>query len=250
MFFFRHIRSLFGGKKNTYIALKKILGFFPNDIRLYEEALLHKSSVKAHSKHINNERLEFLGDGIINAVVADIVYKRFKRRSEGFLTNMRAKIVRREYMDRISCELGLDKLIVSASKVSTQKNHVMGNALEAFIGAIYLDRGYREAYRFVCEKIVKKHIDIEALARKEINFKSRLLEWCQKHQITPEFQVTESFVDEEYNPVFQSQVFLNGIPAGDGAGYTKKASHQQAARKALRKIKEAAGKDDPLNFEK
>lgn len=237
MTFFRLVRLLLSPKKNTYFALRKLLGFFPNNILFYEEALLHKSSAKAHGNSKNNERLEFLGDAILSAVVADIVFKKFKNRDEGFLTNTRSKIVKRETMDKISCELGLSKLVISSTRLFTQKNHVSGNALEAFIGAIYLDQGYRKTYRFINKKIIKKFINIDALARKEVNFKSKLLEWSQKQRIEMEFHLLENFKDNEHNPVFQSQVFLNGIFAGVGTGYSKKESHQQAAQMALKRIK-------------
>ena len=239
-FFLKGLSVLFHPKKNTYFALRKILGFFPNNISFYEEALLHKSSsgqTTAQGRYKNNERLEFLGDAILDAVVADIVFKKFKSRNEGFLTNTRSKIVKRETLDKISCELGLDKLVVSSSNLLLQKNHVSGNALEAFIGAIYLDHGYRKTYRFIRDKIIEKYINIDALAKKEVNFKSTLLEWSQKWKVEMDFRLLENFTDSNHNPVFQSQVLLNGLLAGIGTGYSKKESHQQAAHMALKRIR-------------
>ena len=239
-YFLKGLRFLFHPKKNTYFALRKILGFFPNNILFYEEALLHKSSTKEIStqgRYRNNERLEFLGDAILGAVIADIVYKKFKNRNEGFLTNTRSKIVKRETMDQISCELGLNKLVVSSSRLTEQKNHVLGNALEAFIGAIYLDQGYRKTYRFIKDKIIRKYIDIDALAKKEVNFKSKLLEWSQKWRVEMKFSLLENYTDNDHNPVFQSQVFLNDVLAGVGTGFSKKESHQQAAHMALKRIR-------------
>lgn len=239
-YFLSDLRFLFHPKKNTYFALRRILGFFPGNILYYEEALLHKSSAGEHitqGRYRNNERLEFLGDAILNAVIADIVFKKFKNRNEGFLTNTRSKIVQRETMDKICCELGLHKLVRFSTRLHSQKNHVSGNALEAFIGAIYLDQGYRKTYRFINDKIIKKHINIDFLAQKEVNFKSRLLEWCQRQRVEMEFAILEHFKDDCNNPVFQSQVLLNGLLAGIGTGYSKKESHQQAAQQALQKIK-------------
>ena len=233
--FVKTIRLFFNPKKESYFALKRILGFFPNNIAYYEEALLHKSSYR-RGVYRNNERLEFLGDAILDAVIADIVFKKFKTQNEGFLTNTRSKIVKRETLDRISGNLGLNKLVISSPRVHTQKNHIFGNALEAFIGAVYLDQGYQKTYRFIERKIVSAYINIEALAKKEVNFKSKLLEWCQKHRVQMDYQLMESFMDRENNPVFQSQVILNGLIAGTGTGYSKKESHQQAAYLALNKI--------------
>lgn len=237
--FLKRIRLLLHPKKGSYFALYKILGFYPNNITFYEEALLHKSSSgeNASWRYHNNERLEFLGDAILDAVVADIVFKRFKNRDEGFLTNTRSKIVKRESLDKISRELGLNKLVVSATRVKSQKNHILGNALEAFIGAVYLDQGYRKTYRFINEKIIQVYLNIDTLAKKEMNFKSKLLEWCQKFRVNMRFNLLENFTDHDNNPVFQSQVLLNGLLAGIGTGYSKKESQQQAAQMALKKIK-------------
>jgi ribonuclease-3 len=233
------IRLCLHPKKGSYFALYKILGFFPDNIAVYEEALLHKSSSRENNgRHYhNNERLEFLGDAILDAVVADIVFKKYKNRNEGFLTTTRSKIVKRETLDKISRELGLNKLVVSATQVKSQKNHILGNALEAFIGAVYLDQGYRKTYRFINEKIIKAYINVDALAKKEVNFKSKLLEWSQKFRVRMEFYLLENFIDHDNNPIFQTRALLNGLSAGIGTGYSKKEAHQQAAKMALKKIK-------------
>ena len=238
-FFFRTIRFFFHPKKESYFALKRILGFYPNDISIYEEALLHKSSLLKNPRGIfrNNERLEFLGDAILDAIIADIVYKKFKNQDEGFLTTTRSKIVKRETLDRVACNLGLNKLIISSPYIHSHKSHIMGNALEAFIGAVYLDQGYRKTYQFVEKRIISAYINIDALAKKEVNFKSKLLEWSQKYKVKMDFQLLENFMDKENNLTFQSQVLLNGLLAGVGTGYSKKESHQQAANQALNKIK-------------
>ncbi|MCC8146693.1 MAG: ribonuclease III [Bacteroidales bacterium] len=236
---FNKIRLFRSKKKESYFVLAEILGFYPGDITLYEEALLHKSSSKEGSNghYLNNERLEFLGDAILDAIIADIAFKKFPNKNEGFLTNTRSKIVKRETMNKIAKELGLHKLIVSSTRVSTQKSHILGNALEAFIGAVYLDQGYRKTHCFVENKIMKPYIDIDALAKKEVNFKSKLLEWCQKYKVTLDYKLIENFVDNYHNTIFQSQVLLNGLVAGVGTGYSKKESHQQASQMAMLKIK-------------
>jgi ribonuclease-3 len=239
--FFRRIRLLLHPKKESYFALYKVLGFFPNHLSYYEEALRHKSSsyekTYGNVPHRNNERLEFLGDAILDAIVADIVFKKYKNRNEGFLTNTRSKIVKRETLDRVSGELGLNNLIITSGRIKFPKSHILGNALEAFIGAVYLDKGYRKTYRFIEKKIINAHINIDALAKKEANFKSKLLEWCQKFKVNLTFSLLENFTDNENNPIFQSQILLNDQLAGVGTGYSKKESQQQAAQMALKKIK-------------
>jgi ribonuclease-3 len=239
--FIKKIRLLLHPKKESYFALYKILGFFPNHLSYYEEALRHKSSSHENAygsvHYRNNERLEFLGDAVLDAIVADIIFKKYKNRNEGFLTNTRSKIVKRETLDRISGELGLNNLIITSGRIKFPKTHILGNALEAFIGAVYLDQGYRKTYRFVETKIINVHVNIDALVKKEVNFKSKLLEWCQKSRVKLTFSLLESFIDNDNNPIFQSQVLLNDLLAGIGTGYSKKESQQQAAQMALKKIK-------------
>ena len=234
----KKIRFFFHPKKESYFAFYSMLGFFPDNIRWYEEALLHKSFREAGKGEFkNNERLEFLGDAILDAITADLLFHQFKTKKEGFLTNTRSKIVKRETLDHIASELGLHKLIVSASHLHIHKTHVPGNTLEALIGAIYLDKGYKKTRIFVENRIIKKHIDLESIAKKEVNYKSRLLEWAQKNKVAINFVLLENFLDPGGNPVFQSQVEINGLPAGIGIGFSKRESQQNATQMALKKMK-------------
>lgn len=185
---------------------------------------------------INNERLEFLGDAILDAIVADIVFKQFESKKEGFLTNIRSKIVQRETLNRLALDLGLDKLIKSSAKNTTHKTHMYGNALEALIGAIYLDQGYRAAKRFVHERLILERLNINTVAHKEVNFKSRLIEWGQKNRIDISFELIENFVDKDNNQVFQTAVKIFEETAGLGVGFSKKESQQNAAKMAYKKL--------------
>lgn len=237
---YERIRLLRVKNKEPYSSFYKILGFYPDNIHLYEHALLHKSSSVEDvttGKWLNNERLEFLGDAILDAIVADVVYTEFPSKREGFLTNTRSKIVQRETLNRIALEIGLDKLIVYSIKLNNHNKCIYGNALEAFIGAIYLDKGYDVCKKFVCDVIIKEHIDLEATARKEVNFKSNLIEWSQKNKIDITFELIESFVDNEGNPIFQTQVDISDVQAGVGIGYSKKESQQNAAKMAVKKLR-------------
>lgn len=185
---------------------------------------MHKSSSVEtdDGKWLNNERLEFLGDGILDAAVADIVYKRYPNKREGFLTNTRSKIVQRETMNKVAVQLGLDQMVVYSTKINSHNNHMYGNALEALIGAIYLDQGYDVCYKFIRDVMIEKYIDVDTLVRKEINFKSNLIEWSQKNKISISFDLIESFTDHDGNPVFQSAIKLLGEQIGIGIGYSKK----------------------------
>ena len=222
------------------MSLSKILGFYPDNLQIYEQALLHKSSSveTGDGKWLNNERLEFLGDGILDAAVADIVYKRYPNKREGFLTNTRSKIVQRETMNKVAVQLGLDQMVVYSTKINSHNNHMYGNALEALIGAIYLDQGYDVCYKFIRDVMIEKYIDVDTLVRKEINFKSNLIEWSQKNKMEVSFELIEQFLDHDSNPVFQTEVRIEGLPAGTGTGYSKKESQQNAAQMAIKKVKD------------
>ena len=233
------IRLLFHRDRESYFCFYRILGFFPRDIKVYQQALLHKSTSLRSEKGrpINNERLEFLGDAILDAIVADIVYKHFESRKEGFLTNTRSKIVQRETLNKLAVEIGLDKLVKYSTRSSSHNSYMYGNAFEAFVGAIYLDRGYECCKRFIEKKIFRSYIDLEQMSRKEVNFKSKLIEWSQKNKMEISFELIEQLLDKDYNPLFHTEVRIEGLSAGTGVGYSKKESQQNAARVALRKIK-------------
>ena len=185
----------------------------------------------------HNERLEFLGDAILDAIVGDIVYKHFEGRREGFLTNTRSKIVQRETLNKLAVEIGLDKLVKYSTRSSSHNSYMYGNAFEAFIGAIYLDQGYERCKQFMEKKILKNYIDLDKMSRKEVNFKSKLIEWSQKTKMEVSFELIEQFLDQDYNPMFHTEVRIEGLSAGTGTGYSKKESQQNAAQMALKKIK-------------
>ena len=233
------IRLLFCKDRESYFCFYRILGFYPRNIRLYEQALLHKSTAVRSDKGrpLNNERLEFLGDAILDAIVGDIVYQHFEGKREGFLTNTRSKIVQRETLNKLAVEIGLDKLIKYSTRSSSHNSYMYGNAFEAFIGAIYLDRGYECCKQFMQKKIIEPYIDLDKLSRKEVNFKSKLIEWSQKNKMEVSFELIEQFLDKENNPVFQTEVRIEGILGGAGTGYSNKESQQNAAQMALKKIK-------------
>ncbi|MFZ4457296.1 MAG: ribonuclease III [Bacteroidales bacterium] len=235
---YHRIRLLSVKRKEPYFLYSKILGFPPKNIEIYKQAFLHKSSSHKNEKGrwVNNERLEFLGDAILDAIVADILFHTFDGKKEGFLTNTRSKIVQRESLNKIALELGLDKAIVISSRTKAQNSSIYGNALEALIGAIYIDYGYEKCREFVEQKMIKPFINLTQVARKEVNFKSKLIEWSQKYKIPIEFNVIELFKDEHNNPIFQTQVTIATLPAGSGTGYSKKESQQNAAKQSMKKI--------------
>jgi len=236
---FRVIKIFFSKKKETFQALYRLLGFYPANILLYEKAFIHRSSsIETESGHReNNERLEFLGDAMLNAIIADILYKKFPNRNEGFMTNTRSKIVQRESLNNLALEMGLDQLMVLSRRSNSHNNYIYGNAFEALIGAVYLDQGYRKCFEFVEKQVIDRYISLEKIARKEVNFKSHLIEWSQKNKLEIAFELLETFKDEDKNPVFQSSVTMMGISLGKGIGYTKKESQQLASKIAIKRIR-------------
>lgn len=233
------IRLPFRKDKELYRAFYNMMGFYPHKISLYQEALMHKSML-AHAKSgtpLNNERLEFLGDAVLDAVVGEIVYHHFPKKREGFLTNTRSKIVQRESLGRLAAEIGLDKLIRSNDHNQSHNSYLAGNAFEALVGAIYLDRGYGHCKSFINKKILHRLIDLDKLAYQEVNFKSKLLEWCQKHKVSLEYVLLDETKTEDGSPLFNSKVVIGGLECARGKGYSKKESHQKASRNALHRLK-------------
>ncbi len=236
------IKFLFPSRKEElYLSLKKILTFSPHDMELYKQALLHRSMLKkdSHGHMVNNERLEFLGDAIIEAVVSNYLFKKYGDEQEGFLTTMRSKMVRRSTLGQISKKIGLDQLVKSCVSIEAHNCYIGGNAFEALVGAVYLDRGYRCCQRFFVSLIERGYLDTNRLERNEQNFKSHLLEWGQKYHLNIEFK-TEVQNDSPVakTPPFVAKVIVEDHVMGKGRGYSKKESHQQAAKHVLQRMRE------------
>ena len=233
------IRLPFRKDKELYLSLYNVIGFYPRDISHYKLALMHKSVMHRNKKGkpLNNERLEFLGDAILDATVGDIVYRHFPGKREGFLTNTRSKLVQRETLNRLADEMGISRLIMSSGRSSSHNSSMGGNAFEALVGAIYLDRGYDACMRFIERRILGKMINIDRVAYKEVNFKSKLIEWCQKNRIKMRFELIKQEKDSQGNPVFKFAVVLETVKCSEGSGFSKKESQQLASKLTLERLK-------------
>ena len=225
--------------KELYLSLRKIIGFYPHDISYYKLALMHKSMYKrnAKGKPVNNERLEFLGDAVLDATVGDIVYRHFPGKREGFLTNTRSKLVQRETLNRLAQEMGINQLILSSGRSQSHNSYMGGNAFEALVGAIYLDRGYDACMEFMRKRILAQMINIDKVAYKEVNFKSKLIEWSQKNRVRIDFKSILEEKDKTGSPVFVYRVTLEGVEGCEGKGYSKKESQQLASKLTLEKLR-------------
>src|SRR5574344_1008280 len=196
------IKLPFRKEKELFSSLYQILGFYPRKIEYYKMALMHKSVARrnAKGKPVNNERLEFLGDAILDAVVGDIVYRHFDGKREGFLTNTRSKLVQRDTLNRLAQEMGINQLILSSGHNNSHNSYVGGNAFEALVGAIYLDRGYEACMRFMQKRILSQLINIDKVAYKEVNFKSKLIEWSQKNKVRLDFKLVSQSKESGGSP--------------------------------------------------
>lgn len=232
-------RLPFRKDKQLRLSLYRILGFYPHNIAHYELALMHKSMAQRNEKGrpLNNERLEFLGDAILDATVGDIVYRHFPGKREGFLTTVRSKLVKRETLNKLADEMGITTLLHANNRRSSHNSYVGGNTFEALVGAVYIDRGYNACMRIVEKRILKQILNIDKVAYKESNFKSRLIEWCQKNRVKLEFRILEQTRDKSGNPMFSYAVLLEGIEGATGTGYSKKESQQQASKVVLAKLR-------------
>lgn len=237
--FIDRIRLPFRKEKGLYSSLYHVLGFYPRNIRLYKQALLHKSAGQRTEKgrYINNERLEFLGDAILDAVVGDIVFRHFEGKREGFLTNTRSKLVQREMLGKLAEEMGITRMITVSSRGTSHNSYIGGNAFEALVGAIYLDRGYDACMKFMEKRILRQLVNIDKVAYKEVNFKSKLLEWSQKNRVRTEFRQLEQSMDNQNSPVFVFQIVLEGVEGCSGRGYSKKESQQEASKQTLQRLR-------------
>ncbi len=236
---FDRIKLPFRKDRELYSCLYNILGFYPRKLGIYRIALAHKSQAyrNEQGRPLNNERLEFLGDAVLESVVSDIVYRYFGQKREGFLTTTRSKIVQRETLNKVALEMGLDRLIQSDINSTSHNSNLMGNAFEALVGAIYLDRGYSYCFRFFSRRVLGRHIDLKNMANREVNFKSKLIEWCQKNRIKVEFPLESETMGEGNTPLFHSEVLLENIRVGHGEGYSKKESQQNAAKEAFARVR-------------
>lgn len=222
-------------KKELFRSLRFILGFAPYYLKYYELSFVHKSASISgrNGVAINNERLEFLGDAILDAVISDYLYNKFPYEDEGFLTQMRSKIVNGKSLSKIAREIGISGMVVSNVSDVHSNIKILEDAFEAFIGAIYMDKGYRGVALFVVKLIQDNMIDIDYLIDYDVNYKSQLIEWSQKYKRKLEFTTKE---DPQQRSQFVSHVTIENKEYGKGTGASKKLAEQMAAKRTLAKI--------------
>ena len=235
--------SLFQGIKYYLLSgsskqktLKSILGFYPKNPFLYDQAFRHKSVVSEDNDseiQLSNERLEFLGDAILDAVVADYFFQKFPFENEGFLTQVRSKLVSRNFLNQLAVDIGLDTFIEMAGDIKPSKS-INGDAFEALIGAIYLDKGYKNCHKFIVDKVIKDYVDVEELLNTEVNFKSRLIEYCQSNQLRYVFNTDA--LEVENTRYFKCDLVINDVLMSTGEGHSKKSAEQEASKNFIEEL--------------
>ncbi|PKP49676.1 MAG: ribonuclease III [Bacteroidetes bacterium HGW-Bacteroidetes-11] len=217
--------------------MKNIFGFYPENIFLYKLAFRHKSQseVLLNGIRVSNERLEFLGDTVLSTVVADHLFRMFPFKDEGFLTEMRSKIVSRAQLNKLSLRLGIDQLIIHTQEKNNVYRSIKGDAFEAIIGAIYLDKGFEFTRKVLINRVIKNNFDLNELIATDVNFKSKLIEWAQKEKKTLEFVVVQE-VGAGYHKQYVVDVLINNEVVGTGRDYSIKGAEQNAAMKAVEQL--------------
>ena len=220
-----------------------VLGFVPGNITIYKLAFSHKSSQNDKSfLSQNNERLEYLGDAVLGTIVAEYLFKKYPDSDEGFLTKMRSKIVKRKTLNRIGDKMELDGVLQEFNNTRLSRS-MLGNAVEALVGAIYLDAGYAFTQKYIVEKILRRYLDIHELENYDDNYKSQLLEWCQKHGKTISYKLISRYKFEKRDR-FKVGVFVNNLRIATADDFNKKSAEQAASEKAMIELGFLTEEDD------
>jgi ribonuclease III len=227
-------------KQGFSSSLKKLLGLRPGDLRIYEIAFIHRSAslTLPDGKKINNERLEFLGDSVLDTILSDFLFDKYPDASEGFMTKIRARIVNREVLNQLALSMGIDKILVSNISSSHQTKNLFGDALEAIIGAVFLDKGFRKTKKLVMKNILNKYLDLEKIVATDNDYKSLVFEWVQKKKANLNFTYSEDYDFMLKKSVFTTTLCIDRVEFGKGQGASKKEAEQEASCQAWEKLKD------------
>ncbi|MEG1718379.1 MAG: ribonuclease III [Bacteroidales bacterium] len=231
---FGFIPAYLSKDRKLYVAIKNILGFYPENIFLYQLAFRHKSASEiSNGFRRNNERLEYLGDAVLSVVAAHYLFERYPNQDEGFLTEMRSKMVSRATLNKVGMKMGLHSLIRIEQNSQNGFKSVDGDALEALVGAIFLDKGFRFTEKVILNRIISLHIDVDEMEHKEWNFKSKLIDWGQKEKCNVHFQVLET-INRGQKKLYKIDVIIDGVSRGQGIDHSIKSAEQLAAENACK----------------
>jgi ribonuclease-3 len=227
-------------KKEFSSGLRKIVGFRTLNLRLYEVAFIHRSAsfTLPDGQRINNERLEFLGDAVLDMILSDYLFAKFPDASEGFMTKIRSRIVNHEILNQLSVSMGIDKILVSNVNSTNTTMNLHGDALEALIGAVFVDKGYKRTKNIFIGRVFNKYLDLQKIINTDTDYKSLVFEWIQKHKTNLTFEYKEEYDFKLKKSLFSATLLINKEEFGTGQGASKKEAEQEAAGEAWRKLKE------------
>ena len=230
-------------KREFSSRLKKILGFKPGNLKLYEIAFIHRSATftMPDGKKINNERLEYLGDAVLDAILSDYLFEKFPDATEGFMTKIRSRIVNRDILNQLSVSMGINNILISnISSVQPTKN-LYGDAFEALIGSVFLDKGFRKTKKLFIRNVLNKYLDLEVIINTDTDYKSLVFEWVQKHKSNLIFTYNEEYDFNRKKSVFSTILIIDKEEMGEGHGSSKKEAEQEAASQAWKRLKDNFG---------
>jgi len=241
--------SLFHKKINgTYIldkrefvsCLKKILGFRPGNLKLYEIAFIHRSAsyTLPNGKKVNNERLEYLGDAVLDAILSDYLFEKFPDSNEGFLTKIRSRIVNRDVLNQLAVSMGINRILISNINSVHPTKNLYGDALEALIGSVFLDKGFKKTKKLFLRNVLNKYLDLNIIVNTDTDYKSLVFEWVQKNRSNLIFTYNEEYDFNQKKSVFSTILIIDKKEFGKGVGSSKKEAEQLAARQALKRLKD------------
>lgn len=227
-------------KREFSSRLNKILGFRPGNLKLYEIAFIHRSAsfTLPNGKKVNNERLEYLGDAVLDAILSDYLFEKFPDSNEGFLTKIRSRIVNRDVLNQLALSMGINNILISnVSSVHTTKN-LYGDALEALIGSVFLDKGFKKTKKLFLRNVLNKYLDLNVIVNTDSDYKSLVFEWVQKHKSNLIFTYHEEYDFNLKKSVFSTILIIDKEELGVGQGSSKKEAEQEAASQAWKRLKD------------
>jgi ribonuclease-3 len=217
-----------------------MFGFRPGNLKLYEIAFIHRSATFTlpDGKKVNNERLEYLGDSVISAILSDYLFEKFPDANEGFMTKIRSRIVNRDVLNQLAVSMGINKILISNINSQHPTRNLYGDALEALIGSVFLDKGYKKTKKIFIKRILNKYIDLESIINTDTDYKSLVFEWVQKNKSNLIFTYNEEYDFNMKKSVFSTTLLINRVEMGVGQGSSKKEAEQEAASQAWKKLKD------------
>lgn len=227
-------------KREFSSRLRKILGFRPGNLRLYEIAFIHRSAsfTLPDGKKVNNERLEYLGDAVLDAILSDFLFEKFPDANEGFLTKIRSRIVNRDVLNQLAVSMGINKILVSNVSFAHPTKNLYGDAFEALIGVVFIDKGFKKTKKLFLKNVLNKYLNLDEIVNTDTDYKSLVFEWVQKHKSNLIFTYNEEYDFKLKKSVFSTILTIDKKEMGEGHGSSKKEAEQEASCQAWKRLKD------------